>query len=508
MRNAVWYLLHLVLLSASTQAWRFYVGPFRTWRQRNYASQLRGGDATDSDSVPVIPFVDEPPVWASKKKALVLLDTFSPYHGMFLAHRAKQIFGVAIVPVFSDYMKGYFQLEQPDDLLRLLSMCMPSAEEKDDWLKPLKEMDLIAVVCESDSGLADAEKLAVLLNTKFNNGINEARRNKYLMMEKLKEAGVPVVEQCLCQSLDEARDFAKQLGMGSRDDSCVVVKPVRGVGSEDVVLCRDMISVEAAFKRIYGATVFGSPREKHQSVLLQEFAIGTEFAIDMVSKNGEHKVAAVWKYDKRPANGASFVYYATKLFDGPEAAEICGYLRICLNELELKWGITHSEIILTADGPRLVEVNCRHHNMDFIPLTMECIGYNAFDMLLAAYLGVEEDPDVYPLETESGRLNWDFLPHNPSTRMNGAMMHLVNYKNGTLANVNDEALMEIQKMDSVLDLEVYPPFLDLGGTILPTVDIRSDAGWVQLVNPDSTQFQKDYDRIIELMPSLFEVKEK
>jgi len=313
----------------------------------------------------------------------------------------------------------------------------------------------------------------------------------------------------LCKTLEEACDFAKELGVDSGGDSdvCVVVKPIRGVGSEDVTLCNDINSVKSAFQQIHGATVFGSPREKHEVVLVQEFAIGQEFAIDVVSKNGEHKVAAVWIYDKRPANGASFVYYATKLYDGENMDELCNYVRKTLDALDIKWGITHNEIILTADGPRLVEVNCRQHNMDFIPLTMECIGYNIFDMLLGAYLGGEDDPFVYPMETEPERLNWDILPSNPPKRMNGAMVHLVNYANGTLTRLNEDALREIQRMPSVMNMEVYPPFLQMGNTISPTIDIRTDAGWVQMVNPNPNEFQKDYDRIIELMPTLFEAND-
>ena len=67
--------------------------------------------------------------------------------------------------------------------------------------------------------------------------------------------------------------------------------------------------------------------------------------------------------------------------------------------------------------------------------------------------------------------------------------------------------MEIQKMESVMDLEVYPPFLEIGNEIRPTIDIRTDCGWVQLLNPDPVGFSRDYDRIMELMKSLFEVEE-
>ena len=463
-------LVCLVLGFLESLAWRLD-NKRNTFFRDGLSTKLRGGANADLDGVvKVAPFIDEPPISAHKKKALVLLDAFAPYHGLYLAHRAKQVYGVAIVPVLSDYMKGYFMLRPPEDLERLLSMCMPTEDQKDDWLKPLEDFELVTILCESDSGLADSERLGELLNVTYHNGMNEARRNKFLMLEELSKAGLPVVKQKPCRSEEEACDFAKELGIG---DSFVVVKPNRGVGSEDVYLCKDMESVKSAFQCIHGEVVFGSPKEKHEVVLVQEFAEGKEFAIDVVSKDGEHKVAAIWEYDKRPANGASFVYFATKIYDGEHTPELCGYVRSSLDALGIRWGLTHNEVILTVNGPRLVEVNCRQHNMDFTPLTMGSIGYNAFDMLLAAYLG-EEDPSIYPVEAATERLDWDLLPPNPTTRMKGSMIHLVNYANGTLSYFNEEALMEIQKLPSVLAMEVYPPFVHVGSRVRPTVDIRSD----------------------------------
>jgi hypothetical protein len=56
---------------------------------------------------------------------------------------------------------------------------------------------------------------------------------------------------------------------------------------------------------------------------------------------------------------------------------------------------------------------------------------------------------------------------------------------------------------------VYHHFLELGGEILPTVDIKTDAGWVQLLHPNKDILERDYQRIVEeLMPILFEVEEQ
>ena len=49
--------------------------------------------------------------------------------------------------------------------------------------------------------------------------------------------------------------------------------------------------------------------------LIQEFAKRAGYAVDKVSKNGEHKVAVLWRYDRRPCNNAPFVYFTTEIIN-------------------------------------------------------------------------------------------------------------------------------------------------------------------------------------------------
>ena len=72
--------------------------------------------------------------------------------------------------------------------------------------------------------------------------------------------------------------------------------------------------------------------------------------MDSVSRNGEHKVTAVWKYDKRPVGSAPFVYHATRLIDGGEAAPVLDMLRKALDAAGHRQGPAHSELI--DDGVR------------------------------------------------------------------------------------------------------------------------------------------------------------
>ena len=49
------------------------------------------------------------------------------------------------------------------------------------------------------------------------------------------------------------------------------------------------------------------------AVLCQEYLEGDEWVVDTVSRAGEHKVVALWKYDKRDYHGSPVVYHGMRL---------------------------------------------------------------------------------------------------------------------------------------------------------------------------------------------------
>lgn len=431
------------------------------------------------------------------ERVLVLVDGLCPYHGGYLAARATEIRNVAVIHVLSDYLRGYLRklgTESEEDLERMrMPVTEPDVRAWKDYVG--HNAKFVAVYCESDSGLADAEGLRELLHTDCRDEPPrwEARRNKFLMQQAVGAVGLATAKQRLCESAVIAREFAHDLL--ATGNHCVIVKPFRGVASESVYLCQTTDEVQAAWDKITATQVFGSA-EKHSNVLIQEYLDGVEYAVDTVSREGEHKVAAIWRYVKQPANGAAFCYFKTELIDSAmdnAVEDICTYISAALNALGVKWGITHSEVIIPKDddrGPVLVEVNCRQHNMDFLPLTMACIGYNAFDMMLAAMLGDYDD--------------WTPYPDLPALRAHGCMVHLVNYASGRLKQ--SLHLPEMADLSSVFDYEVYEQFRTPGEQIKPTVDIRSDAGWAQLINEDPDTLRRDYEQIVEWMPTMFETE--
>jgi biotin carboxylase len=134
-----------------------------------------------------------------------------------------------------------------------------------------------------------------------------ARRDKYLMGETLRKAGVRAVKQLKTSSLEDIETFLNQEARGK----CVVLKPVDSAGSDDVALCSTFEEAKQAFQRIIGKiNVLGIT---NTSVLIQEYLEGDEYVVDSVSHHGTHKVTTIWKYDKRRVNNAAFVYFGLEI---------------------------------------------------------------------------------------------------------------------------------------------------------------------------------------------------
>jgi biotin carboxylase len=94
---------------------------------------------------------------------------------------------------------------------------------------------------------------------------------------------------------------------------------------------------------------------------VQEYLEGTEYIVDIVSRDGEHKVVAIWEYDRRLANGAPTVCFGYRLMsaDEPRCRELMDYQRRVVTALGIRHGPTHGEVKWFKDEPVLVEVGAR-----------------------------------------------------------------------------------------------------------------------------------------------------
>ena len=228
-----------------------------------------------------------------------------------------------------------------------------------------------------------------------------------------------------------------------------------------------------------------------------EFLKGKEYVIDHVSRDGVHKTAMVWVYDKRPVNGAAFVYFGCipVPIDSPEAQVLIPYVRQVLDALGLQNGPSHGEVIMTNDGPCLVEMNCRARGGDgnWRSLARALTGgYSQVEATVDAFL----DPRQF-----------DLMPDRPPSpfKASGTEIILVSYSKGKVVDMPGYKL--IRKLPSFVFLETG---VREGLEVNYTVDLFTGIGSVILMHADEKVLQRDVEfiRYMETINGLFEYETK
>ena len=470
---------------------------------------------------------EDPEFFPMPARGILIVDGFSEHHSGYMIDRAIHDYNIGVVRVISPYMARGLQtqleeLKQLQDQHQLpvdyFQQTAPlDPQDLNTWLGCIP-FPLEAILCESDSGLDYTERLACAIDQLFttnpqihkplkHNGYLEARRDKYLMNELCRSRGIQTVWQALCRTPEEAVEVTQgfDASLSTPVDIAnhgIIIKPRRGVASDRVALCRTLDEVSAAASQILETIVFGTYDVVHDAVLMQEYVDGTEYAVDVVTRDGAHKTAALWVYEKTSTSedGTSnpFAYLSGKLVSSddpnhPSALAILDYVDDCLTALEISWGMSHSEVKVSSIGYiRLMEVNVRQQNDHFGPLCSICIGYNAMDMSLSACLDDPHDEDSL----------FASVPTRPILQRHGIIVNLACFVEGQVSQIYH--LEEIQNLESYVSMELFPGF-EVGNTVRRTKDIRSDCGWVHLVHEREDCMMRDYQIVRNRMLTMFEV---
>lgn len=414
--------------------------------------------------------------------------------------------GVQVVPVWS---AGYARMlcarpdTEADEAEKIRSELEPAPGEEQRWAERLQGMHVIDVVCGSDAGLECSERMLHALVPARSNGLLRARRDKFLMNDVLRRSGLDAAKQASACEWSEAVAFLERLP----SPFAAVLKPRRGSASLRVGLARSMEEAERCFEAVLSmpSTLDESASADVSAVLLQEYLVGEEWIVDSMSRDGEHAVLAIWRYDKGEANGAPFCYYGAEPVGCTDerARAVATYALAVLDALEWRWGPVHMEVMWVSTptaggeeerGPVLIEANMgRHNGLEFKLLCEVVYGVSMYDAQLAVVLG---DDDVWQAIPQ--------LPADESLRCAGRLVTLVSSVSGTLTTVRH--LDEISGLESVarLSLEASEP----GERVQRTIDLNTCAGAVILLHADRAVVERDYRAIRALQPTMFEVVEE
>jgi biotin carboxylase len=222
-------------------------------------------------------------------------------------------------------------------------------------LMPLRP---VAVVAGTEPGveLADAlsEALHPITGAPTNGtALSPARRDKYLMIERIKEQGLRGARQILVEDEDQLRNWHNEVG------GTVVLKPLRSAGNDGVTWCHSPDDAVQAFRHLNRRKNVLS--ERNDGVVAQECLVGAEYTVDTVSRDGAHQVCDIWESHRINANGVPDLLVAWRLLPstGEVQDQLVAYAFAVLDALGIRHGAAHAEIKMTANGPCLVEVGAR-----------------------------------------------------------------------------------------------------------------------------------------------------
>lgn len=267
----------------------------------------------------------------------------------------------------------------------------------------------------------------------------------------------------------------------------VVVKPLDSAGTDGVALCEDAPAIRAVFTAILGKpnALHGANRE----LLVQELLRGTQLFFNSISWEGVHHISEIWQDNKRRIAG-NLVYDYEELLprNGEQQDQVAPYVEAVLDALSIRFGPAHTEVMLTSEGPVLVESGARMHGS---------VRDDVIDRCTPSHPTVTAEAYLDPASVAR-------CAQQPYELREAAYcVMLISQHEGKI--VSTEGLRQIEALPTFAGSIAM---LEPGQQLERTVDLFSCPGMVYLVDPDRTRLQTDYERLRELeAQGLFELEQ-
>ncbi|HEY0169351.1 MAG TPA: ATP-grasp domain-containing protein [Jatrophihabitans sp.] len=410
-----------------------------------------------------------------RRPVAVVVDLYTCSHFLLDAFTAL---GIDVVQVKSDPELPAFGAE----MAYLATVSGDDPAELADQLVPYSPIAVVAGQ-ETDVLLADAlsERLGLPSN---GTALSSARRDKFDMAEALRRAGVRCADQFKSGSAEDVVAWAEAAGRYP-----VVVKPLASAATDKVAICADAAQVREAAETILGAqTIWG---EVNHEVLVQSYLDGIEYVVDMVSWQGRRYTCGVWEYRKRQVGVHNIYDYEILLpAEDNRVGELVGYVDSALRALGIEYGPTHAEVIITPDGPALVEVGARTAGNLSPAFHDLCLGANQAGLTALAYARPQEFGDRYAGRCYTA-LCQAWVYNTPTDR------------EGVVKHVDRDVVAEIEGLQTVSEVIVK---LREGWRMRPTVDLLSSTLKVFLASDSTEALRRDYQRITEFKDRVYQLE--
>ncbi|MEV0375351.1 ATP-grasp domain-containing protein [Streptomyces sp. NPDC050636] len=354
-------------------------------------------------------------------------------------------------------------------------------------LVQLEDRAPVCVLAGQEPGVLLADRLSERLGLPTNGtALSNARRDKYWMGEALRTAGLHCAGQLKSGDAEALVRWAEETA-----DYPVVVKPLNSAAGDGVYVCGTAQQVRSAANAILESeTIYG---DINSEVLAQSYLQGTEYVVDMVSYGRRRYVCGVWEYKKRLLPSGRNIYDRDCLLSADEgpALELIPYVEKALDALGVKFGPTHAEVILTPEGPALVEVGTRIAGNMHPAFHDLCAGANQATLTALAYLNPGKFISEYG--GRQYRKQREAICCTTSTELSGVV-----------ESIDWQVVEHVSDLETVarLDLKIEP-----GGSIQPTVDLYSSTLRIFMSGSTMDEIERDCRQIEELKDRVYRIRE-
>ncbi|WP_410595596.1 ATP-grasp domain-containing protein [Amycolatopsis sp. lyj-23] len=342
----------------------------------------------------------------------------------------------------------------------------------DGVLRELVRRNVVAVLPGAESGVRLADALATHLTPGLANdpGLATARRHRGLMQQAVARHGLPVIPTLTIRDPQEAVEALERPEFAGRS---LVVKPATAVSTDGVTLVEAGQPWQPAVVGLLGRrNAVGLVNEE---VVVQPRVHGTEYAVNTFSHNGRHTITDICRYNKVSNAGHFAVYRDVEFLRADDSGhdELTDYARRALDAVGFRFGPAHTEIMLTADGLRLMEVNSRVAGSGMAAAAVLATGDNGMRMTVQHLLGKRNFADTYEL-VRTVRVAMFVAPGS-----------------GTVRNI--EVLDEIRSLPTCRALVLN---VGNGDRVSATSDLLSSTrfGWALFADTDSRAVDRDHVR--------------
>lgn len=207
--------------------------------------------------------------------------------------------------------------------------------------------------------------------------------DKFKMREALSKNGVPIPKYYLVNNKNDYETALDSI-KGKK-----IVKPVDSSGSRGIFLLENNNDIASAYEH-------AMENSRTNTILVEEYMEGDEVSVETMTVEGETYVLSIT--DKITTGAPHFIEHAHKIQSNKneEIKSQITQVAIQANKaLSIKTGPSHTEIMVTSEGPKIVEIGARLGG-DFI--TSHLVKYATGIDVLEAYLKQSVNEPLNSLE--------------------------------------------------------------------------------------------------------------